>query len=1129
MSNNKTAPESAEHIYRENVKSYFDGDQLAADVWWQKYRAVEKDEIHPVQMFQRLANEIAKYGTEMFKDGIVGTGQLSEFGKSFYNHLMNAKSQGIDNLREALKKCVLAEIENFHNIILGGSMNSGIGLEDFSSLSNCLAIGQPEDSYAGIMWKDHELAACMKRRCGVGIDLSSIRPDGSTVHNQSRQSSGIGLFMERFSNTTREVAQNGRRGALMQTLSCLHPDVETFIKIKRDRTKVTGSNISLIMNDEFMDAVKMGEDIILRYPVDKPVPEHINPYLLKYGELFYDKVSGMYLKREDAERLYNEFVESNWIGAEPGLLFGSRLEKYSPDGVYDEYKFVTTNPCVSGNTLVLTDTGYYPIKDLVGYTVNVWNGESWSAVNPELTNTNQLMLRVILSNGAKIECTQYHKFHVIRKENSEEVVKVVEAKDLQIDDALVVEKYPVVEKGNVLSEDWVRAIKERIASKHPEIKNPDLGYYWNELDLGELHVIMNATYEVRSAFIKSYEESNQDGSYEQAEYIRLIYSTIGQYAETIEEENGEWFAASMIITEDATLYVDEIDEIGIEKEVFCFTEMKRHKGIFNGVLLGNCGEQPLPAYDCCRLLATVMSNFVDDPFTPNARFNFNEWGKTCYMSMFIANIIVEIELDYIRRIISKIENGDGSPEIKKFEKEVWEKIYETCESGRRCGCGFMGLADTLAKLNLPYAFSTNEKSAEIVEKIMETKMAAELDCSIDLAVLFGPFKGFDMIKEHSEANDFYRFIAEKFPEKSHKMQSYGRRNVNWSTVAPTGSGSILGQCTGGIEPLFKPYYKRRKKCASEAELAKATFTDVDGEKFIEYFVVHVPFKKYCEEAYGITPDGWEHVTERELEIMFQQSPYFGNIAEQVKPEDRVAMQALIQKYTTSSISSTINLPADTKPETISNIYKLAYESGLKGVTVYRDGSRGGVLVSSDKKNEGKSDFFEEVKAPKRPERLVSHLHKVRYKNDDWLVVIGMFKDKPYECFVCYVDDMPENIHYPIVGETIKVSSGHYDFVSDDIDISDIQECDPEQKVIGLMISTMMRHRVPLKFICKTISKADFNVTEFTSKLRHIIQSYITNGTESAEYCPDCWELEHVKVPMRYENGCCICPNGHSKC
>ena len=803
-------------------------------------------------------------------------------------------------------------------------------------------------------------------------------------------------------------------GALMQSLSCLHPDIENFIKIKRDKTKVTGSNISVMMTDEFMEAVKQGKDFILRFPTDKPVPEHINTSKLEYGKLFYDEISGMYLKRIDAEQMFQEFVQSNWEGAEPGLLFSSKLKNYSPDGVYPDYEFVTTNPCFSKEATVLTPDGIRTVEEInVGDTV--WSETGWTKIVRKQSSGVKPVYRYETINGV-----------------------------------------------------FIGTDNHRIVSNGVKM-------------------------EVRFA----------------------------EFIDALKDCNGLYYNGNKELEE----YENEITgvfSVG-EEEVFDITVDNNSHTLWSGGLnVSNCGEQPLPAYDCCRLLALNMSSFVLNSFEQNAEFDFDAWYEACYMQMFIGNIIVDIEIAYIQRIIDKIDNGDGSEELKKFESDIWRKIQKKCADGRRCGCGIMGLGDTLAKLNLPY--SGYGDSAKMIKDIFRMKMEAELDATTDIAILTKPFVGFDAEKEEC-GNDFFIMMKEEFPTQYERMLNFGRANVSWSTVAPTGSGSILGQTTGGIEPLFMPFYKRRKKCMNEHD--RVDFVDVDGEKFTEYFVVHVPFMEFCEKHFDVKPDHWHNITEEELTEMFKKSPYYKSTAPELDVESRINVQSIVQHYTSSAISSTINLPAETSQEQIYEIYISAFKKKLKGVTIYRDGSRGGVLVSSDK-NEGKSNFFEEVKAPKRPEELPADLHRIKYNGNDYCVIIGLFNERPYECFVCCIDDMPD-IEYPVKGKTIKIESGKYNFESDDLSITDIQVCDPDQKIAGFLISDMMRHRIPLKRIIKTISKTDFLITSYWTKLSKIIASYIPDGDLTDECCPDCWELYHQKVKYRRENGCLICPNGHSKC
>lgn len=992
----------------------------------------------------------------------------------------------------------------------------------------------------------------------------------------------------------------------MQSLTCLHPDLENFIKIKRDKTKVTGSNISVMITDEFMKAVEEGTDFILRFPTDKPIPEHINTSKLEYDVLFYDEVSDMYFKRIDAERIFQEFVQSNWEGAEPGLLFASKLLDYSPDGVYPNYRYVSTNPCQPEWATVLTPDGIRTFGEInVGDTI--WSETGWTKiVRKECSGVKDVYKYVtsggtfigtdthrIVSRGEKIEVKNAETIDVLA--GYSEIYSIKDLDEQDILDGLVMGDGTV--QGNDIllcvgkddADIFLSEVRNLIETNsynkdfQHKVKTTILTYELPKTYLREIpERFLRGNNHKISGFLRGLYSANgsvvdkrvtlKTASPILREQVQLMLSSIGirSYYTTNKRKvtvfsNGTYLCRDSYdinITTDRNIFFKKIgfiqryktqrledtfisennkpisypakrksfivissEHVSTEPVYNITVDNKTHTYWSGGLNVSNCGEQPLPAYDCCRLLALNMSGFVKEAFTDSPEFDMDDWYRACYEQMVIGNIIVDIESAYIQRIIDKIENGDGTQELKDFEANIWKKIKKMCDSGRRCGCGIMGLGDTLAMMNLPYSVSNVDSNA-LIKRIMETKMRAELDASIDMAVLSGEsFTGYNPALESQESNAFYAMLHREFPEQMKRMWVYGRQNVSWSTVAPTGSGSILGQTTGGIEPLFMPFYKRRKKCVLDTD--RVDFVDVDGEKFTEYFVVHVPFMKFCETKFNVQPDHWHNITEEELQEMFRQSPYYGNTAPELNVDDRIGMQELVQTYTSSAISSTINLPAETTQEQIAEIYLKAARHNLKGVTIYRDGSRGGVLVSS--KQEGKSNFFEEVKAPKRPDELPSELHRIKYNGDDYCVIIGLYNKKPYECFVCCIDDMPEDVKFPIKGTTIKISSGKYNFESDELSIQDIQICDPDQKIAGFLISDMMRHRIPLKRIIKTITKTEFLVTSYWTKLSKIIASYIPDGEFSGEYCPDCWELYKQKVPFRYENGCCICPNGHSKC
>lgn len=1188
---------------KNEVLKYFNNDQLAADVWWSKYRIDEDNvvETHPTEMFKRCSTILADKETDILYPVIQNLNTLDKWEKvremmsdKGYNYFSSFRQTSKSYMQNRLRVIYDGMINDFSTTVLGGSMYAGIGNTNaFQSLSNCFVLGQPHDSYAGIISKEHEMVQVMKRRGGCGTDLSTIRPEMAVVHNQSKYACGPILFLNRYSNATKEVAQNGRRGALMASIRVAHPDAIQIINVKRDKTKITGANVSIIISDEFMDCVFQEKDFIQRFPVTASIPKHIDVQSLEYNKKILDEKTGIILQRIVAIDLWNEIVRANYECAEPGIMWEGTFVNYSTDGVYPQFKYVTSNPCFAGKTPVLTDKGYFQIADLNGQTVNVWNGEAWSAVTPKVTATNQEMLEVTLSDGTVFENTIYHKYPINNK------VNMVEAKDLKIGDKINKFCLPKsIEFGidlpekimysngfyagdGVTGEKYVRLYGDKIdIAKHlsgsiitKEITENFYGTKYVDFrfdcELFDKKYVPLNNYSIKSRLEWLSGIIDADGSVDcscggcqigstDSDFlmnIKLMLTTIGVQSKLNEDKrdgfrdltnqkgglmsvyckkcyrlciNAKQMQHLLNIglktyrvdfngfspNRDASrfVYVKSIKKIANAEMVYCFNEPIHHKAVFNGILLGQCGEIGMGEYDACRLLALNLFSCVDKPFTKEASLNYDKLYDNAYHQMLMANSIIDLEVDYINNIINKIEKTSITPELMEFEKAIWVKILNVCQQGRRCGCGFLGLGDMLAALNLPY------RSCAEVEQVMQTKMRAELDASIDLAIIHKPFDGWQHTLEN---NDMFDMIEHTFPEQYERMSKYGRRNVSWSTLAPTGSGGIIAQLTGGIEPLFMPFYKRRKKCMSI--LDRVDYVDVDGEQFTEYFVIHPKLKMFCEITFDV--HDWDLITEEKLKNMFEMSPYFENCAEDIPYPKRIEMQSLIQRYTTHSISSTINLPKDTNVDTIDAIYREAYIKGLKGVTVYRDGSRGGIMVSD--KNADKSDWFEEVKAPKRPDILDADLHLIKYNNDNYCVIIGLLNDKPYECFVCYVSDMPKFVN-PMRGQIVKRGADKYCFYSENLDINNIQNCDADTKIFGLMCSNMLRHRIPVKKIVKTFRKADMLITDFSNKILHVLAHYIPDG-ETDDYCEECWQQDRIKVKMTYQGGCCMCPNGHSKC
>lgn len=843
-----------------NSKEYFNGDELAASVWEGKYAA--EGESNPDDMHKRMAKEFARIEesyvkTDRFIDQpieivAVKHSNLSNYGKS----------------RNFLTERHIYELfKDFKYIVPQGSIMSMLGVDKIGSLSNCFVIGQPEDSYGGILQKDEQLVQLMKRRGGVGIDISTLRPSGTDVTNAAKTSTGAASFMERFSNSTREVAQGGRRGALMITIDVRHPDVFDFVNIKKDRTKVTGANISVNLRNDFMEAVKNDEDYMLRFPCH-----------LENGDIIgtLEESEKVVTKKIRAKELYDSIVENAWENAEPGQMFIDRHWDYSPDGAYEQYRGVTTNPC---------------------------------------------------------------------------------------------------------------------------------------------------------------------------------------------------------------------------------------------------GEIFMQPYDACRLMAINLLSFVENPYTDEAYVDWVKLYEIAYEQQRLADNLVDLELEHISRILAKIHSDKESDEVKRAEIELWEKVYDVASAGRRTGCGFTALGDMLAALGVSY---DSEQGCDFIEKMMSTKMEAELDCTIDLAILRGSFKGWDYNEEFVKmssvgTNDFYQMLCDEFPEQAERMYIYGRRNVSWSTVAPTGSVSILTQTTSGLEPLFAPYYMRRKKVNPGEEGVRVDFTDQNGDNWMEYPVFHPQFKRWIQIDAPV--ENPETLSKERVDWFFEMSPWYKSCAPDIDWKKRVDIQAIIQKYTSHSISSTINLPNDVTKEEVAEIYIHSYDKGLKGVTVYRDGCRTGVLVTDSDKSK---ETFEYNDAPKRPACLPVEIHTTVSKGIKWNVIVGIFDSKPYEVFA-----IPHFTNETEL-ELCKIKRGRYDLLKDgDTYSEDItSQITDEQDVLTRMVSTALRHGADITFIVEQLNKSHGDITSFSKAIARTLKKYIDEKKMvSRAACTECGSNNVV-----FEEGCLSCKEcGSSKC
>ncbi len=835
-----------EEVFPYAVK-YFKGDELAARVWATKYALKDSSgkiyEKTPDEMHQRIASEIARIEKK-------------------YPKPLNEDE-------------IFSLIKDFRYIIPAGSPMSGIG-NDFQtvSLSNCFVIGDavPADSYGGIFKTDQEQVQLMKRRGGVGHDLSHIRPTGSPVNNSALTSTGVVPFMERFSNSTREVAQDGRRGALMLSISSKHPDAERFIDAKLEAGKITGANISVKIDHDFMRAVAESKPYQQQYPVDSDNPKVkkiINP-----------------------RSLWKKIVHNAWKSAEPGILF------------------------------------------------------------------------------------------------------------------------------------WDTIINESIAD----------------------------------------------------------------------------------------CYADEG---------------------FKTVSTNPCGEIPLCPYDSCRLLAINLYAYVNNPFSSEAFFDFEKFKKHVGIAQKMMDDIVDLELEKIDAILTKIDSDPELDEIKATEKKLWLNIKQKAIKGRRTGLGITGEGDMLAALNLRYG---SDAATDFSVSVHKTLALEAYRASVEMAKDRGAFEMYDAQKEKN--NPFLERIKEAEPSLYEDIVTYGRRNVSLLTIAPTGSVSIMTKTTSGIEPVFLPFYKRRRKVNPNDKNVKITFVDEAGDSWEEYNVFHHNFLKWME-VQGINVEEAVSYDNEKIQKLVEKSPYYKATSNDVDWVKKVQLQGKVQKWIDHSISVTVNLPNDISEEMVGKVYQQAWESGCKGVTVYRDGSRGGVLIAADDKK--KKEEAQEQKHEKRPSVLDADIVRFYNNEEAWIAFIGLKDGKPYEIFTGRAE--PEALPIPKSISKGKISKyrysdgrKRYDFrytnkFGFNITIEGLSyKFNPEFWNYAKLISGVLRHGMPIEHAVNLISSLHFETESINSWKKGIVKAlkhYIPDGTKAkaGTVCQECGEEALV-----YEEGCLKCSScGFSKC
>lgn len=834
-----------DEAYQASLK-YFDGDELAARVWVSKYALKDSFgniyEESPADMHRRLAAEIGR------------------IERNYPNPLSE------DELFYLL--------DHFKYIVPQGSPMTGIGNNyQVASLSNCFVIGLDgkPDSYGGVIKIDEEQVQLMKRRGGVGHDLSHIRPKGTPVKNSALTSTGLVPFMERYSNSTREVAQDGRRGALMLTVSITHPDSESFIDAKMTEGKITGANVSVRIDDKFMQAAVDGTPYIQHFPASAE-NEEVN-------------------KEVDATRLWQKIVHNAWKSAEPGVLF------------------------------------------------------------------------------------------------------------------------------------WDTIVRESV---------PD------------------------------------------------CYADLG----------------------------------------------------FQTISTNPCGEIPLCPYDSCRLLAINLYSYVENPYTPQAKFNFDLFREHVGKAQRIMDDIIDLEMEKIDKILAKIDSDPETAEVKQTELNLWNKIRTKTLKGRRTGVGTTGEGDMIAAMGLRYGTPEATEFSENVHKVLAL---AAYGSSVNLAKERGAFEIYDAEREKN--NPYINRIKEASPELYEEMVKHGRRNIACLTIAPTGTTSLMTQTTSGIEPVFLPVYKRRRKVNPNDTDVRVDYVDESGDAFEEYIVYHPKFMTWMKtNGIEIKPD----YTQEELNDLVEKSPYFKATSNDVDWLEKVRMQGRVQKWVDHSISVTINLPNDVTEELVGRLYVEAWRSGCKGCTVYRDGSRAGVLVAVEKKK-AEPKIASPQHVGKRPIELEADVVRFQNNKEKWIAFVGLIDGRPYEIFTGLADDddgifCPKSVtHGKIIKAVDDKGNKRYDFqfinkrgYKTTIEgLSD--KFNPEYWNYAKLISGVLRYGMPIDQVLKLVNTLELDsqsINTWKMGVERALKKYLPNGTQaSGQCCPNCGQETLV-----YQEGCLICTScGTSKC
>lgn len=1155
--------------------AYFKGDELAASVFVDKYALRDLKgnllELTPADMHLRLAKEFArieaKYSNPMSAEEIFLL--LSEVNLPPHE----AAKASLDELHAAA--CGMGPV------VPQGSPMSAIGNPyQYQSLSNCFVIESPYDSYAGILKADQEQAQIMKRRGGVGFDISTIRPKGIITANAARTTDGIGVFMERFSNTCREVAQGGRRGALMLTIDVHHPEIRTFINIKRDLKKVTGANISIKLSDEFMQAVKSGEKVHLRFPVQKDAKHTVEDWV-------------------DAKQLWHEIIEAAWSSAEPGLLFWDTVKKRTPTECYEAYKSVSTNPCIVGDTLISVADGRNAVsirqlaeegKDVPVYSTNPSTGQveiKWGR-NPRLTKNQVEVWKLTLDDGSFLIATPDHK--IMKRDCT-----YVELQNLQPGDSIFPfnsfnsNGYRQITNTGVLMTGGARRNRRQYRLIHEfyhgavdpkthaihhvdcdslndNIENMRVMTHKEHHDLhaknmlGENNPYFKMTEEWKVNFATHPGESNGRFSGhtndQLIEHGRNLFEKHGKLTGKIWMEHAKkhglpQFLANKFRFGSWNNFVNQVSNnhkvISVEKfgieDVYNITVDDNHNYhvvtsyedskfvVSSGICVKNCGEIVLSPYDSCRLLLVNVYKFVKNPFTSAAAFDQQGYNLAVQKAQRLMDDLIDLELEAVDKILSKIKNDPEPDDVKRSEIELWNKIRSAAINGRRTGLGITALGDTLAAMNFVYG---SDLSIKMTETVYRTLAINSYKSSVQMAKERGAFPVFSL--EAEKDHPFIRQIMDQDDSLADSYKKHGRRNIALTTTAPAGSVSVLTQTTSGIEPAFMLFYKRRKKVNGDDPNVRIDFVDQLGDKWQEYTVYHHAFKKWMEV---------NHKTEEQA----AESPYAGGTANEIDWVKKVDLQAVAQKWICHSISNTTNIPNSTTVDVVKDIYMRGWETGCKGVTVYRDGCRSGVLVADTPKEEPKAAAGEqptkvtENHAPKRPKELPCDIHRINVRghegSESYLVLVGKLDGQPYEVFC----GMSSHVEVPkkaksgtlikngkkdgVATYNLRIPVGDDDFMmfKNVVDLFD----NPLYGAFTRSLSLSLRHGIPVQYIVEQLQKDKHSdMQSFSRVISRVLKGYIPDGTKvtSDKKCDSCG----AEDGLVYQEGCLTCKHcGGSKC